>query len=45
MLHRDRSVPVALIFFDVLELDGEPTLQLPYLERRELLESALAIAR
>lgn len=39
MLNRDASVPVALILFDVLELDGEPTLGLPYLERRELLES------
>jgi ATP-dependent DNA ligase len=32
-------VPVALILFDVLKLDGEPMLRLPYLERRELLES------
>jgi bifunctional non-homologous end joining protein LigD len=39
ILNRDRSVPVALILFDVLELDGAPTLRLPYLERRELLES------
>jgi bifunctional non-homologous end joining protein LigD len=32
-------VPVALILFDVLELDSESTLSLPYLERRKLLES------
>jgi bifunctional non-homologous end joining protein LigD len=39
MLNRDGSVPVALVLFDVLELDGESTLSLPYLKRRELLES------
>jgi bifunctional non-homologous end joining protein LigD len=39
MLHRDASVPVALILFDVLELNGAPTLRLPYRERHELLES------
>jgi len=39
MLQRDPSVPVSLVLFDVLELDGEPTLRLPYLDRRELLES------
>jgi len=39
MLYRDASVPVALILFDVLKLDGEATLALPYLELRKLLES------
>jgi ATP-dependent DNA ligase len=29
MLQRDTAVPVALILFDVLELDGEATLRLP----------------
>jgi bifunctional non-homologous end joining protein LigD len=39
MLQRDVSVPVALLVFDVLELDGDSTMRLPYLERREILES------
>ncbi len=39
MLHRKREVPVAFAVFDVLELDGEATTELPYMERRELLES------
>jgi bifunctional non-homologous end joining protein LigD len=39
MLQRDRSVPVALVLFDVLALDGEPVDRLPYLERRAILES------
>jgi bifunctional non-homologous end joining protein LigD len=39
MLQRDATVPVALVLFDVLELDGEATLDLPYLERRAVLES------
>ncbi len=38
ILQRDSSVPVTLIVFDLLELDGEPTLRLPYRERRETLE-------
>jgi ATP-dependent DNA ligase len=46
MLLRDASVPVALELFDVLEVDGEPRLQLPYIERREILESlALGFGR
>lgn len=31
------EVPVAYYVFDVLHLDGEPTMHLPYLRRRELL--------
>ncbi|HXQ19485.1 MAG TPA: non-homologous end-joining DNA ligase [Acidimicrobiales bacterium] len=33
------SVPVSLLIFDVLHVDGRPTLDLPYEERRRLLES------
>ncbi|NHC44526.1 non-homologous end-joining DNA ligase [Motilibacter aurantiacus] len=41
-----RSVPVTYLVFDVLHLDGEPTLGLPYDERRALLEGlGLAGAR
>jgi hypothetical protein len=39
MLHRRREVPVAYAVFDVLALNGEPTRNLPYAKRRELLES------
>ena len=39
MLHRQREVPLAFAVFDVLALDGEATTSLPYIERRELLES------
>jgi bifunctional non-homologous end joining protein LigD len=39
ILQRDRSVPVALVVFDLLDLDGDPTMRLPYRHRRELLES------
>jgi bifunctional non-homologous end joining protein LigD len=38
LLHRDRSVPLTYVIFDVLALDGEPTMRLSYRERRELLE-------
>jgi bifunctional non-homologous end joining protein LigD len=34
-----RKYPVSYMVFDVLELDGESTMQLPYVERRALLES------
>jgi bifunctional non-homologous end joining protein LigD len=34
-----RSYPVSYMVFDVLELDGESTMQLPYVERRARLES------
>ena len=37
------QTPVAFLAFDVLHLDGHPTMALPYEERRELLES-LALA-
>jgi ATP-dependent DNA ligase len=39
MLEGDRSISVVLVLFDVLELDGEDTMPLPYVRRRELLES------
>ena len=32
------QVPVAYLVFDLLHLDGRPTLELPYTKRRELLE-------
>src|SRR5690349_12118541 len=38
MLHGDKSIPVTLMLFDVLALDGEPTLRPPYAERHALLE-------
>jgi ATP-dependent DNA ligase len=38
MLMRDATVPISLVVVDVLELDGEPTMGLPYRRRRELLE-------
>jgi bifunctional non-homologous end joining protein LigD len=38
MLHGDRSIPVTFMEFDVLALDGEPTLRLPYTERHAPLE-------
>ncbi|MBH5338157.1 non-homologous end-joining DNA ligase [Streptomyces pactum] len=34
-----RTWPVTLMVFDVLHLDGRPTLDLPYTERRRLLEA------
>lgn len=36
---RARQVPVSLVVFDVLHLDGQSMLELPYDERREHLES------
>jgi hypothetical protein len=38
MLHGDPSVAVTYMAFDVLALDGEPTVRLPYVERHALLE-------
>jgi hypothetical protein len=38
MLANDKAVPLVLVLFDVLELDGKPTIRLPYRRRRELLE-------
>lgn len=34
-----RTAPVTYVVFDVLSLDGTPTVRLPYTRRRELLES------
>jgi bifunctional non-homologous end joining protein LigD len=45
MLQRDWMVPVSLVLFDLLELDGEPTLRQPYPRRRELLEGLAFAAR
>jgi bifunctional non-homologous end joining protein LigD len=38
VLHRDSSVPLALILFDVLEVEGLSTMRQPYRERRAILE-------
>jgi bifunctional non-homologous end joining protein LigD len=38
MLHGHREIPVAYAVFDVLALDGESTMHLPYARRRALLE-------
>jgi bifunctional non-homologous end joining protein LigD len=38
LLHGDRSVPLTYVIFDLLALDGESTMRLPYRERRQLLE-------
>jgi bifunctional non-homologous end joining protein LigD len=38
LLHGGRTVPLTFVVFDVLELDGEPTMRLPYSRRRALLE-------
>jgi hypothetical protein len=38
MLHGETSIPVTYIAFDVLALEGEPTLSQPYAERHALLE-------
>jgi bifunctional non-homologous end joining protein LigD len=39
LLHRDSSIPLTFVIFDVLALDGEATTHLPYRERRQLLEN------
>jgi bifunctional non-homologous end joining protein LigD len=39
LLHRDASVALTYVIFDVLELDGEPKIALPYHDRRALLDS------
>jgi bifunctional non-homologous end joining protein LigD len=41
MLHGDASIPVTLMAFDVLAVNGEPILRLPYTERRALLDEVL----
>jgi bifunctional non-homologous end joining protein LigD len=38
LLHGDRTVRLTFVVFDILELDGEPTMQLQYRRRRMLLE-------
>lgn len=38
MLHGDRSVRVTLMVFDVLAVEGLPTVSQPYSERRALIE-------
>jgi hypothetical protein len=38
LLHRDAAVPLTYVIFDVLELEGEPTIARPYRERRALLD-------
>jgi bifunctional non-homologous end joining protein LigD len=44
MLHKDMSIPVTLMVFDVLAVEGLSVVAQPYLERRALLE-ALEIER
>jgi bifunctional non-homologous end joining protein LigD len=43
VLHRRSETPVMFVVFDVLELDGQPTGGLPYVERRRILEDAKLI--
>jgi bifunctional non-homologous end joining protein LigD len=38
ILHGDISIPVAIVLFDVLEVEGLSTMRQPYRERREILE-------
>lgn len=38
MLHGDRGIPVTLMIFDVLAIDGEMLLSQPYSVRRQRLE-------
>ena len=37
-LHGQKNIPVALVLFDVLEVEGLSTMRQPYGERREILE-------
>ena len=39
VLQGDRSIRLTFVLFDVLELDGEPVMHLPYAERRALLDN------
>jgi len=39
LLHGDRSIPLMLIVFDLLQQDGESMLHLSYRQRRERLEA------
>ena len=36
LLHGDRSVPLTYVIFDLLELEGESTVERPYRERRAI---------
>jgi bifunctional non-homologous end joining protein LigD len=38
LLHGDTSIPLTYVIFDLLALDGEATIHLPYRKRRELLD-------
>jgi bifunctional non-homologous end joining protein LigD len=38
LLHGDRTVALTYVIFDVLAVDGESKMALPYLERRQLLD-------
>jgi bifunctional non-homologous end joining protein LigD len=44
LLHGDPSIPVTYMAFDVLALDGESTVRLPYAERHALLEELVVDA-
>jgi bifunctional non-homologous end joining protein LigD len=39
MLMRERRVPVCFLGFEVLAVDGVPTLEQPYSERRAILDA------
>jgi ATP-dependent DNA ligase len=39
MLMRDRRIAVCFVAFDLLAIDGTPTLEQPYSERRTILEA------
>lgn len=41
-IERLEDAPIAFVAVDLVELDGEPLLEIPLLERKRLLESALA---
>jgi hypothetical protein len=38
LVHGDRSIPLTFVVFDVLDLDGETVMWVPYAQRRALLE-------
>jgi ATP dependent DNA ligase domain len=38
LLHRDNTIPLTYVIFDVLELDCEPMITVPYWERRAALD-------
>ena len=38
ILHGETTIPIALVLFDVLEVEGLSTMHQPYRERREMLE-------